>query len=311
MTGGAAPRRPLVFVGRRLLPVPLGAVRADDWETVPGRLLPLLNQASGLVLADPLAFPYEALRPTDREIPVAVALPSLPPDEVDALLGGPLLDHLGPGDRVAASREAWEPLAARRGWPEAMRLQSAPEETEAVVEEALLPGVLGERSAKEEGRRRAAALAHLLGGPGGSRVRGGTVVDLDGRCGPWRHLLPAGPDLAAVPTIPPLPIADESAEAAAALGVLGGLSPEERPSLVGEMWRVVRPGGVLAVVEDVVPVPGSGRACPFPRGGLPRLLLEATGRRVVPGRVRSVRFPGEALHRAAGISVVKVGEAQE
>ena len=311
MTGGTPTRRPLVFVGRHLLPLPAGAARADDWETAPGRLLPLLNEASLLVLVDPLAFPYEALRSVDREIPMAVALPLLPVDEIEALLGRPLLDHLGPGDRVAAPPGAWEALAARRGWPAAMRLQSAPDEPGVVVEEALLPGVVGERSAKEEGRRRARALAHLLGWLPRGRGSESPVLDVGGTAKPWIHLLPVGLDLRPVAVSPPLPTPGESAAAAVALCVLGRLAPRERPELFGEMWRAVRPGGLLAVVDDVVPVPGAGRACPFERGGLPRLLLEATGRRVVLGRVWSIRFPGEALHRGAGISVIKVGEAEQ
>lgn len=308
---GPAPRRPLVFVGRHLLAVPPGVAVVDDWETAPGRLLPLLNEASWLVVADPLAFPYESLRTVDREIPVAVALPPLPAAEVEALLGRPLLDHLGPGDRVAASAEAWEELSRARRWPEDMRLSSPSEDPAAVVEEALRPGAVGGRSAKEEGRRRAEALARLLRGlprDGSGEAR---VLDLDGRGGPWHHLLPTGLALVPAAAAPPLPAADESVEAAVAFGVLGDLAPEDRVPLVGEMWRVVRPRGRLAVVDDVVPIPGSGRACPFARGGLPRLLDEATGGRASPGRVCSIRFPGEPLHRGAGFSVVKVGEAGE
>jgi len=311
MTGGPSTRRPLVFVGRRVLPVPAGAARADDWETAPGRLLPLLNEASLLVLADPLAFPYEALRPVDREVPVAVALPLLPAAEIEALLGRPLLDHLGPGDRVAALPGAWETLAARRGWPASMRLQSRPNEPGAVVEESLLPGVVGERSAKEEGRRRAGALSYLLARLPRVRGRGSAVLDVGGKAGPWRHLFPAGLELVPVGGSPPLPVPEGSMGAAVALCVLGGLAPGERPALVGDMWRAVRPGGLLAVVDDVVPIPGSGRACSFERGGLPRLLREATDGRVTRDRVWSIRFPGEALHRGAGISVIKVGEAEQ
>ena len=156
---------------------------------------------------------------------------------------------------------------------------------------------------------RAQALAYLLSGlgkpPGASRL-----VDAGGVAEPWRHLLPAGAEFVGAPAAGRLPAGDDSADAAAAVGVLGGLGAAERQALVAEMWRVTRPGGCLAVVDDVVPIPGSGRPCPFSRGALPQLLIEATGRRVVPGRVRALRFPGEALHRGAAIAVVKVGEAQ-
>lgn len=309
--GGARPSLPLVFTGRHYPPLPAGPVVLNGRDATPRRLLPLLNRASALVLLDPVGFPYEALRPVDREVPVAAALPPLPAAELEALLGGSLLDHLGPGDRLAASPGTWEAVARRRGWPAGMRLGADPGELPAMVSEALAPGGLGARAAKEEGRRRAEALAHLLRGMDGRRGEAHRVLDAGGRAMAWRHLLPGGLELIAAPPAAPWAAAAESVEAAAALGVLGGLDADGRRALVAEMWRVVRPGGLLAVVEDVVPIPGSGRACPFARGGLPRLLLEAAGRRIVLGRVWSIRFPGETLHRGAGISVVKVGEAQQ
>lgn len=305
----SAGEEPLVFAGRHR-PGPIdGVTMLEDRAASPRRLLALLNGASRLVLLDPLCFPFEALRPADRDIPLVVALPPRPAFELEALLGEPLLGHLGPGDRVAAADGTWEAVAGRRGWPAEMRLPARPDDPEAVAREALRRGAVADRAVKAEGRRRAEALAHLLGGRYGPGSR--RVADVGGAAGPWRHLLPAGPELIATPPSAPLPAADESQEAAAAMGVLGGLPAAERRALVGEMWRIVRPGGLLAVVEDVVPIPGADRLCPFGRGGLIRLLLEATGRRLVLGRVWSVRFPGEALHRGAGVSAVKVGEARQ
>jgi SAM-dependent methyltransferase len=309
-SGGVAPGRPLVFTGRHRQVNSPGTVVVDDREATPRRILPLLNRASALVLLDPLSFPYEVLRPVDRDVPVAASLPPLATAALEALLGEPLLNHLGPGDRVAAYPAAWEELAQGRRWGPGMRLGASAGEPAAVAAEALVPGALGSRSAKEEGRRRAQALAHLLRGMDGWWGGAGRVLDAGGKAGPWRHLLPGGLEPAAAPAAAPWPAAEESVEAAVALGVLGGLAHDDRRALVGEMWRVVRPGGVLAVVDDVVPIPRSGRACPFLRGGLPRLLLEATGRRVVLGRVWSMRFPGEPLPRGAGVSVIKVGEAR-
>jgi SAM-dependent methyltransferase len=307
MTGAAGPRRPLVFTGRYRVAGPPGAELVDDWQATPRRLLPLLNVASRLVLLDPLSFPFEVLRPVDRDVPVAVALPPAPVDELEALLGESLLDHLGPGDRAAASDEMWAALADRRRWPAEMRLGAGPGDPEAVAAEALRSGATGERVAKEEGRRRAEALAHLLRGPYGPPGGARRLLDVGGRAEPWRHLLPGGVQFLAVPPAPPLAFSDEAVEGAVAVGVFGGLSEDERRALVSEMWRVLRPGGLLGVVDDVVPIPGSGRACPFARGALPRLLLGAGGR---PGlsRVWSIRFPGEALHRGAGMSVLKAGE---
>lgn len=306
MTGVTGPRRPLIFAGRHQVgDVPEGEL-VDGWEATPHRLVPLLNATSRLVLLDPLSFPFEVLRPVDRDVPVAAALPSAPAGELEALLGGPLLDHLGPGDRVAAEDATWEEVSLARGWPPGMRLPAGPDDPEAVLAEALRPGAVGERRVKEEGRRRAEALAYLLRGMSGWEERAVRVVDVGERAGPWRHLLPGGIRLTGSPAAVPIAVDDASVEAAVGVGVLGDLPEDRRQGLVGEMWRVIGPGGVLAVVDDVVPVPGAGRPGAFGRGGLPRLLLGVTGAPAL-SRVRSIRYPGEALHRGAGMSVRKAG----
>jgi hypothetical protein len=311
MTARTAERgRPLVFVGRYAMAVSPAAEVVDDWQVAPHRLLPLLNETSRLVLLEPLCFPYESLRDVDRDIPVAVALPSLESEELEALLGKPLLDHLGPGDRVAAADETWRTLAESRLWPAEMRLWADPGDPEEVAAKALQPGVLGGRPGKEEGRRRAQALAHLLLGRIGGGSGSGLVADVEGRAGPWRYLLPGYVELLAVSGIAPWPAADESMAGAVALTVFGGLSKEERRALVDEMWRVVRPGGLLAAVDDVVPVPGAGRPGLFARGDFPGVLLGSAGDGRRLDRVWSIRFPGETLHRGAGWSAVKAGGTQ-
>jgi hypothetical protein len=302
-----------VYTGR--LPAPevggaAGVEIMDGWDAVPRRLLPAVAAAGGLIVLDPLSFPFDALRDDDRDVPLAVALPpGMDPDVVVDLLGEPLLRHLGPGDRVAADEAQWALLRRAGTWSDTLRLPADPADGEAVIAASLRPGALATRPEKARIRRRRAAIAEFVAGMPGAAGSGLRVLDVAGASGGWWEntavdRLESGPGI-------PLEAGDESVDAVIACGVLGDLPSPERIRLVSEMWRVVRPAGHIVVADDVVTGPEmAGPAYPFGRMGLPRLLLGATGRRVLLAGARALRYPGDVLHRGAALSVVKTGTPQ-
>lgn len=96
---------------------PDGVVVLPSTSTAPA-MGPALDTAALLVVDDALAFPFEALRDTDRDVPLAVRLPvPLDAQGLEAVLGSDLLDHLTPLDVVAGAREMWRPVLARRRLP--------------------------------------------------------------------------------------------------------------------------------------------------------------------------------------------------
>ena len=73
--------------------------RMTDHDVLPGDLPQALVGVAGIVILDPLSFPFEALRPTDFDLPIVVAVS--PVDEADRLALGWPLRALGPGDAVS------------------------------------------------------------------------------------------------------------------------------------------------------------------------------------------------------------------
>lgn len=91
-----------VWSGRHVNALPDGL---DEWKCDRVELYARLDSAPELVVIDALSFPWESLRPRDRDIPLVVALPP----ELDAMsmpqvLGDVLLRHLTPHDRLIEAR---------------------------------------------------------------------------------------------------------------------------------------------------------------------------------------------------------------
>jgi SAM-dependent methyltransferase len=108
-----------VFTGRHrpdLAGVPVEAI--TDWESTPWPLTERLSSAPGLVVWDPLGFPWDSLRYAMPTLPVWVVVDSSRPEaeSLIELLGEEVLSRLTFLDRVVTdSEEITETLAARYG----------------------------------------------------------------------------------------------------------------------------------------------------------------------------------------------------
>lgn len=292
MTGGEPLR--VVYGGRQPVAAPGDAVVLDEWEALPGDLLPLLALAGSLVVIDAGSFPWDALRPADRDIPLAVALPDLPASEIELLLGRACLDHLGPWDAVAADDDVWTALRAGRRWPST--LQTAP------GADAMLGRLTGiTRAAKHRWRRFSGAVREEI-----LRRDVPRVLDVGGVLAGWvgqsKYTAVAGDDLerrlvAAVPEADSigwdgrrLPLDDGSVDLVAVPAVIDADRPGAPPP--SEWWRVLAPGGAIVVEAEAGPaVPASG----------PRRVADAIAAAAPstpPGSTAATyRLPGEDLHR--------------
>jgi len=284
----------VVYGGMQSVPAPGGTVVLDEWEVLPGDLLPLLAGAGSLVVIDAGSFPWDALRPADRDLPLAVLLPDAPAAEIESLLGRVCLDHLGPWDAVAAGDGVWTELRAGRHWPSTLR--TAPD---AGVMLGRLAGIT--RGAKHRWRRfHGAVLEEVLRRDAPRVLDVGAV--LAGWVGRSRYVAVADDDVerrlvAAVPEAGSvrwdgnrLPLDDGSADVVAVPAVVDAGRPGVVPP--SEWWRVLAPGGAIVVEVEADPrVPSSG----------PRRVADeiaAAAPTASPGLTASTyRLPGEDLHR--------------
>lgn len=111
--------RPILYAGRfapgiKEAGTPEGCVLLDDWEVLPARLA-AVEGASGLVVLDPLSFPFETLTGVLRDVPLIVFLPEgEDADFLAAVFGEPVFGRLDFFDRVATADAAlWEDLRLR------------------------------------------------------------------------------------------------------------------------------------------------------------------------------------------------------
>ena len=98
----------------------------DGWNCGRSELLLLIENASELVVLDPLSFPWETLRPADWDTPFVVALPSdLNARDISLILGASMLSQLTPFDVLIDHRAAVrEALTAEWGLDERMWLST-------------------------------------------------------------------------------------------------------------------------------------------------------------------------------------------
>ena len=150
---------PVVYAGRlfdRLAGGLPGVHRVlDEWDVLPRRLAAVMREATTLVVADPLSFPFETATGEGWDTPLVVVLPlGFDAEDLVALFGPALFERLGFFDRVAThDDDLWERLSRRYRWAQGQRVrvrsdspwEAAAEVCAALAEEPAVPNVLRDR----------------------------------------------------------------------------------------------------------------------------------------------------------------------
>lgn len=344
-TASATAGSPVVYAGRfadRVAGLPAGCPVLGDWEVLPASLAAGMEGASALVVLDPFSFPFEAMTPEQRDVPLIVVLPSgSDAGLLEAVFGAPVFERLTFFDRVAAPEGSpvWEELRRRYRWTEGQlvelesgRPEEAAEEICVLLEaEAAAHTVLGDGSRKAVHRAQERVLLPQFAAARAARAGDVPfdVLEVGSGIGRWA----ASFDLAATrffgvdtsdemvaaarASFPEaaferlgadlrLPYDDERFDLAFCVRVLHHYPTPDKRVLLSEMWRVVRPGGRLIFLEDFVAARGSGGHTVSVLGFV-ELLLEATAGQATLEHVESLRYPGEDVTRGGAIAVSRLG----
>ena len=324
---GPAPADAVVYTGRlRDAATAPGATVLDDWGARAVKLAPALDAAASLTVLDPLSFPFDGLRERDRALPIAVRLPGdMDVTDLIAVFGEPLLAQLGPYDEVSVYDDGvFNELRRRYSWRASARVTEAGLAGFASRVAVSPDAPVRERKARDRMLRSSAlhevgeALAAVTPG---ERARGIVVTEEIER---WASLLPLGAAglagfgsdrvrvEAARVDYPEwrfaggMPIGVEVAHVAVSLEALCDHDQEEREGRVRALFRALRVGGRLVVIDRFLD--GRGREIGAPR---PRQLLEevaaASRGQAVLSQVRTLRLPGDDLVSIGLLAFVKIG----
>lgn len=325
--------RSLVYVGRRRdIEAPPDSLLMTDWDALPVRIAPILNRADSLTILDPMSFPFDALRDSDRGIPLAVELPDLEPEVLAQLLGTPLLRHITPFDAVATtSEEAWSALRARYSWPHFIRIAPTAAVSAGMDLAGDPSGCLRARKsghlvlAKALGVQLEAARAAV---PAGELL---TALILAKDIGRWASLFQLGQtDVKGIDREPEsvaraalgfpewsfdtkLSWEDEEPERAHVTFAVAALcqhSRDVRRETLSRLVRALRIGGRLIVLDRFL-ADGHVRDVGAPR---PRELVadvwHASARHVVLEHVEALRLPNEDLTSVGVLAFTKLGRPE-
>ena len=309
-----------------------------------------LADAAVLVVLDPFRFPFDSLREADWEIPVVAALPQdRPAATLLETLDEPLLSRLTFFDRVATEDDAlWGHLRERLGWGEWQRIdlsdqaeivravarfrsldsfeqtgvpESArrnPRESKAVhlSQARVLRPVLdaAHELIGREGRLRMLEVGAEVG-QRASLVRARetefTGLDPDPACVrvAW-HNFPEY-EFRQAADLAELPLPDEGFELVLAVSALQRIPHHVREPLVSEIWRVLRRGGWLVLLEEVVQGGPGGPSSPLRAEDLETAIVEGGGGGAVLEHFEAVRYPQDDVHRAALVVCSKVSGLED
>jgi SAM-dependent methyltransferase len=83
----------------------------------------------------------------------------------------------------------------------------------------------------------------------------------------------------------------------------------DKAKLISEMWRVTKPGGWLAFMEQFVVGKQTALSTVYPMSILSYmdLVLDSTLGRVVLDHIESIRYPGEYLNKTGLLILRKIG----
>lgn len=262
----------------------------DGWQVSDSELRRRLDLADQLVVWDPPSFPWQTLGGARRAIPLVVRLPEpIGPDDVEPLLGLPLLRHLtehdrivDPGPQLRAAIESRHTLTVRWLAP-GTGLQDLPAPDPAVV------------AAKAQHY----VIADLVGERLGTDLEGGvpSVAGIATASGPVQTLRARGRAIEVPTSLGVTPPAD----AAVVRLTDPDLDPATRIALIREGVDALAAGGQLLIAATVVTLRGQGE---FPIiSTLMEELQEATASMLHVEDLTAVRWPGEPLSRGALLDV--------
>lgn len=313
----------------------------DEWEVLPHQLAAATREASGLIVLDPLSFPFEAMTDEQWDLPLLVTLPpEFDAETLTTVFGPALFDRLGPFDRIAtADSGLWEALRRRYSWSNSqLAALESTNPAEAAGELSKLLESISEHLYRQKTihRAQARALASRIPtlrqaqttGPlkilevGAGDGYWPTSFDLSKTCFSGAYTEDAAveaaqrdfPEHSFSSTGKAFEIAqsDNTFDLGFSVNFIQVQSNSARRTIVSEMWRVTRSGGRLIFVDDFVGEGSEGqKILPVSLPEFVELIVEATAGRVVLDHVESLRYPGEEMFRGALISLQKLGTPED
>jgi SAM-dependent methyltransferase len=108
-----------------------------------------------------------------------------------------------------------------------------------------------------------------------------------------------------------LPLPDERFDLVLSVTALQRTPHPLRQPLVSEIWRVLRRGGWLVLLEEVVQGGAGGPPSPLRAENLETLIVEGSGGGAVLEHFEAVRYPQDDVHRAALVVCSKVSGLED